>query len=58
MNNITEEFVDSLENQWSGELELHNGQVINIWWTAWPPRRGKIKRVVNVYSDYPRVKIN
>lgn len=54
---ISENFVSSLEYQWSGEIELHNGLIISIWWTAWPMRRGKIKRIVNIYSDLPKVKI-
>lgn len=55
---IPEEFLDSLEYQWSGEVQLNNGLIISIWWTAWPQRRGKIHKVVNVYSDFPKVKIH
>jgi hypothetical protein len=54
---ISENFLDSLEYQWSADIELCNGIVISIWWTAWPPRRGKIKRVLSVSTDLPRFKI-
>jgi len=56
---ITEDFVNSLEYQWSGEIELLGGQIISIWWTAWPPHRSRgIKRIINIYSDLPKTKIS
>jgi hypothetical protein len=56
---ITEDFLNSLEYQWSADILMNNNQKVSIWWTAWPCHRGRgdVKRILSVSTDLPKVKI-
>jgi hypothetical protein len=50
-------FLESLEYSWTAEVQLFNGQIIDIWYTALPSTQGIIEKVLSVSSDYPRREI-
>lgn len=49
--------LEKLENSWSAEVLLKNGQKISIWYTAWPSTKNMVADVISVASDYPKFKI-
>lgn len=54
MQNLTIEYLESLEYSWTAEVEYHNGVQVSIWYTALPSSKGIIAKVISVSSDYPR----
>jgi hypothetical protein len=51
---ITKEFLDSLEHAWSADIEMPNGTICKIWWTAWPMAKARTKNIISVSSDYSK----
>lgn len=49
---------DTLQNSWTAKVELNNGQIITIWYTAWPMTKHTVKNVLAISSDYQRHSIN
>ena len=45
---------DTLEYSCGAEVELSGGQIISIWYTAWPQIRNDSK-ILSISSDYPRI---
>lgn len=52
--NELRKLADTLQNSWTAEVELNNGQIITLWYTAWPMSKNTIKNVLAISSDYPR----
>lgn len=48
--------IDTLENSWTADVRLNNGQVVTIWHTCWPSIKHIVKEVLSISSDYPRFK--
>ena len=46
--------VAELQNSWTAEVRLNNGQITTIWYTAWPSTKDIVKDILSVSSDYPR----
>lgn len=47
------QLADTLEYSWSAEVRLNGGQIISIWYTAWPQIRTN-SEILSISSDYPR----
>lgn len=47
-----------LNHSWTAEVKLNNGQIITIWYTAWPMTKTIVQEVLSVSSDYPKVEFN
>lgn len=44
----------NLQHSWTAEVELHNNQVITIWYTDLWSSLDTIKNVLSVSSDFPK----
>jgi hypothetical protein len=44
---------DTMKNSWTADVELNNGQVISIWYTAWHSCKNTVRNIISISSDYP-----
>jgi hypothetical protein len=49
---------DELKYSWTATVRLYGGQVISIWWTAWPSTKKDVEEIISISSDIPRFEIN
>jgi hypothetical protein len=49
--------LDNLNYNWTAKVELNNGIVVTISYTAYPKLKHIIKNVLSVEADYPKVGI-
>lgn len=54
---LTKNLLNSLKYQWNADIQLENGQEVNIWWTAWAMSKNTNIKILNVYSNIPKAKI-
>lgn len=52
---MSKDILATLQNNWTAEVKLNNGQIISIWHTAFHSCKDSIEEVLSVSSDYPRV---
>jgi len=54
---MTINYLQTLKYSWTALVELDNGQIITIWWTALQSTKETIRYVISVSSDYPKSQI-
>lgn len=48
------DLADSLEYSWTAVVRLSGGQIITIWYTAWPMTRNRGSEILSISSDLPK----
>jgi len=46
-----------LQYSWTAKVELKNGKIITIWYTAWHSIKDIVKNVISISSDLPKRQI-
>jgi hypothetical protein len=47
-------YLENLDYQWTANVELKNGILCKIWWTALPSTKNTIDKIISISSDYPK----